>query len=82
LLIQNQSIALLWDDLLRDTPLISLYKDERPFIKAFQGVSCAARGKLPFGVCQGLGGFTHTHPTWIILLGRQFVDRLRPKLIL
>jgi hypothetical protein len=33
--------------------------------------------RTPFGVCHGLGGFTHTDPTWIILLGRQFVDRLR-----
>jgi hypothetical protein len=38
--------------------------------------------RTPFGVCHGLGGFTHTDPTWIILLGRQFVDRLRRKLIL
>jgi hypothetical protein len=33
--------------------------------------------RTPFGVCHGLGGFTHTDPTWIILLGRQFVDRIR-----
>jgi hypothetical protein len=38
--------------------------------------------RTPFGVCHELGGFTHTDPTWIILLGRQFVDRLRRKLIL
>jgi hypothetical protein len=38
--------------------------------------------RMPFGVCHGLGGFTHTDSTWNILLGRQFVDRLRRKLIL
>jgi hypothetical protein len=37
LLVHDQSMASLWDDLLRDTPLISLLKEERPFIKAFQG---------------------------------------------
>jgi hypothetical protein len=43
----------------------------------------AYRNRTPFGVFHGLGGLvTHSDPTWIILLGRQLVDRLRRKLIL
>jgi hypothetical protein len=45
-------------------------------------VSKKVENRTPFGVCHGLGGFTHTDPTWIILLGRRFVDRRRRKLIL